>query len=133
MARIVWLVIGLLVLVLMLPQARERVRPQIETVLNPIYRWEARNRVKDISRVLERERSQEHPLPKVRDFQRFLAAREGAQSAVDPWDQPYYLLMTRRTFQVGSAGQDRRPNTADDILSPAEPLDRGPGGPARRR
>lgn len=122
MTRILWLLVFLLAAVLFVKPLRERARPQIEYVLNPIYRWEAKNRVKDIQRVLERERSQERALPRPRDFQRFITAREGARAAIDPWEQPYYLVMTRRTFQVGSMGPDRQRNTVDDILSPPEPL-----------
>lgn len=122
MGRILWILVFLLAAVLFVKPLRERARPQIEYALNPIYRWEARNRVKDITRVLVRERSQERSIPKPRDFQRFLSAREGPQAAVDPWNQPYYLVTTRRTFQVGSMGPDRQLNTADDILSPPEPL-----------
>lgn len=126
MSRIVWLLVFLLAAVLLVKPLRERARPQIEAVLNPIYRWEARNRVKDIQRVLVRERSQERALPRPREFQRFLTVREGAPAAIDPWDQPYYLILTRRTFQVGSMGQDRQRNTSDDILSPPEALVRAP-------
>src|SRR3712207_149086 len=120
MSRILLLLLFLLAAVLTIKPLRERARPQIEYALNPIYRWEAKNRVKDIQRVLERERSQERTLPRPREFQRFITTREGPQAAIDPWNQPYYLVMTRRTFQVGSMGPDRQRNTPDDILSQPE-------------
>ncbi|MBW3571078.1 MAG: hypothetical protein KY467_08225 [Gemmatimonadetes bacterium] len=129
MSRILWVLVLLLATVLLVPSLRERARPQIEYVLNPIYRWEARNRVNAIYRVLERERSQGTGLPTPREFQRFLAAREGAKAALDPWNEPYYLATTRRTFRVGSSGPDRQRNTMDDILSDPRPITASP--PAR--
>jgi hypothetical protein len=81
--------------------------------------------------VLERERSQGGTVPRPKDFNRFLALREGDQAAVDPWNEPYYLITTRRTFRVGSSGPDRQRNTTDDILSEAQPLV-APPRPRRR-
>lgn len=122
MGRILGVLVILLATVLMVPSLRARARPQIEYVLSPVYRWEAKNRVHAIQRVLERERSQGSALPRPKDFNRFLAAREGDQAAVDPWNEPYYLVTTRRTFRVGSSGPDRQRSTTDDILSEAQPL-----------
>ena len=117
MGRILLILVGLLAVVLLVPSLREHVRPQIEYVVNPIYRWETKNRVNQIHRVLERERSQGASLPAPRDFQRFLSSREGPDAAVDPWNEPYFLVTTRRTLRVGSSGPDRQRNTVDDILA----------------
>ncbi|HEX6370300.1 MAG TPA: hypothetical protein VF006_15375 [Longimicrobium sp.] len=117
MSRILWVLVFLLAAVLLVRPLRERARPQIEYVLSPVYRWEARNRVHEIQRVLEAERSQGGTLPRPREFNQFLAVREGAQAALDPWNEPYFLVTTRRTFRVGSSGPDRQRNTTDDILS----------------
>lgn len=122
MGRILGVLVLLLATVLLVPPLRERARPQIEYVLSPVYRWEAKNRVHSIQRVLERERSQGSTLPRPRDFTQFLSAREGPGAAVDPWNEPYYLVTTRRTFRVGSSGPDRQRNTADDILSEAQTI-----------
>lgn len=121
-SRILWGLVIALAVVLMVPQLRARARPQIEYVLNPVYRWEAKNRVTDVQRVLVRERSQGATLPRPRDFTQFLTAREGPQAALDPWSEPYYLVTTRRSFRVGSSGPDRVRNTTDDIVSPAEAI-----------
>ena len=131
LSRILWGLVIALAVVLMVPQLRARARPQIEYVLNPVYRWEARNRVHDVHRVLARERSQGATLPRPRDVSQFLAAREGPQAALDPWSEPYYLVTTRRSFRVGSSGPDRVRNTADDIVSEAEPI--AEVGKTRRR
>lgn len=127
-SRILWVLVFLLAAVLLVPSLRARARPQIEYVLTPVYRWEARNRVNAVLKVLEREQSQGGALPRPRDFDKFLIAREGAEAAVDPWDQPYFLIATRRTFQVGSSGPDRQRNTVDDILSVPEPVTAPPKG-----
>lgn len=121
-SKILWVLVFALATVLLVPSLRERARPQIEYVLTPVYRWEARNRVHAVQKVLEREQSQGGSLPRPRDFSQFLVAREGAEAALDPWEQPYFLIATRRTFQVGSSGPDRQRNTVDDILSAPEPI-----------
>lgn len=117
MGRILGILVVALIAVLTVPALRERARPQIEYVLNPIYRWEAKNRVNEIYRVLERERAQGNGMPRPRDFTEFLAQRDGADASVDPWNVPFYLVASRRTYYVGSSGEDRRRGTADDILS----------------
>lgn len=117
MSRIVWLLVFLLGAVLFVKPLRDRARPEIEFALNPIYTWEAKNRANAISRVLERARAEGTQLPRPRDFQKFLADKEGAEAALDPWGQPYFLHRDHRTFRVSSAGPDRRRNTTDDIHS----------------
>jgi hypothetical protein len=121
-SKLLWVLVILLATVLMVPSLRARARPQIEYVLSPVYRWEAKNRVHAVQKVLEREQSQGGVLPKPREFTTFLTNLEGAKAAVDPWDQPYFLITTRRTFQVGSSGPDRQRNTVDDILSTAQTI-----------
>lgn len=117
MGRIFWILVLALVAVLTVPPLRERARPQIEFALNPLYRWEAKNRVNEIYRVLERERAQGGAIPLPQNFNTFLVERDGAGAAVDPWNVPFFLVATRRSYHVGSAGPDRQRGTADDILS----------------
>ena len=117
MSRIFWILVLAVVAVLTVPPLRERARPQIEFVLNPLYRWEAKNRVNEIYRVLERERAQGSPIPTPRDFNAFLAQKDGADAAVDPWKQPFYLVTARRTYYVGSSGPDRVRGNEDDLVS----------------
>jgi hypothetical protein len=117
MGRFFWILVLALIAVLTVPPLRERARPQIEYVLNPIYKWDARNRVNEIYRVLERERAQGGGMPRPRDFTEFLAARDGADASVDPWKVPFFMVESRHTYYVGSAGPDRLRGTADDIVS----------------
>jgi hypothetical protein len=117
MSRIVWILVFLVAAVLLVKPLRERARPQVEFALNPIYTWEAKNRVNAISRVLVRARAEGSRLPRPRDFQRFLTEREGADAALDPWGEPYFLYRDRQTIRVSSSGPDRTANTDDDIHS----------------
>jgi hypothetical protein len=117
MSRIVWILVLLLGAVLFVKPLRDRARPQLEFALNPLYKWEAKNRVNEISRVLVRVRAEGSKLPRPRDFQQFLADKEGANAALDPWGEPYFLYRDQRVFRVSSAGPDREANTTDDIHS----------------
>ena len=123
MSKVVWILVLLLMAVLFVKPLRERARPQIEFVLNPVYKWDAKNRVNEIYRVMERERSQGVAMPRPRDFQKFLTDREGPNAAVDPWGVPFYLHIGKRSMRVSSAGPDRVAGTADDIHSKPEPLE----------
>ena len=117
MSRIIWILVFLIGAVLFVKPLRDRARPQLEFALNPIYSWEAKNRVNAITRVMVRERAQGTQMPRPRDFQKFLTDREGAEAALDPWGQPYFLYRDRRSFRVSSSGPDRKANTTDDIHS----------------
>ena len=84
MSRIVWILVFLLAAVILVRPLRERAVPQMEFALNPIYEWEAKNRVNSIYRVLERARAEGAALPRPRDFQAFLTEREGAERGPGP-------------------------------------------------
>lgn len=122
MSRIIWILVVLIGAVLFIKPLRERARPQIEFVLNPVYKWEAKNRVNEIYRVIQREKAQGVAVPRPRDFQEFLSRREGPQAALDPWGEPLYLEVGRNTVRVSSAGPDRTAGTADDVHSKPEVL-----------
>jgi hypothetical protein len=120
MSRIFWILVLMIGAVVFVKPLRERASPHVEFALNPLYEWEAKNRVNSIYRVLERARAEGNPLPRPKDFEDFLTEREGAGSALDPWGTAYFLVRERRSFRVSSAGPDRLPNTADDIHSTPE-------------
>jgi hypothetical protein len=117
MSRIVWILVLLLGAVLFIKPLRDEARPRLEFALNPIYKWEAKNRVNEISRVLVRVRAEGSKLPRPRDFYAFLADKEGVDAALDPWGEPYFMYRDQRVFRVSSAGPDRTANTEDDIHS----------------
>ena len=115
--RLVWILVLLIGAVVFVPALRERAVPHVEFALNPLYEWQAKNRVNAISRELVRARAEGTAFPRPREFQAFLAEREGADAALDPWGEPYFLSRDRRSFRVSSAGPDRRSNSEDDIHS----------------
>jgi hypothetical protein len=117
MSRILLVLVLALGAVLIVPPLRERAQPQIEWALTPVYRWQTKNRVNELRRVLAREHSQGASLPRPRDFHTFLSQREGAEAALDTWGQPFYLEVTRQGFRIGSPGPDRVQGTPDDIYS----------------
>lgn len=120
MSRIFWILVLLMGAVVFVKPLREWASPHVEFALNPLYEWEAKNRVNSLYRVLERARAEGNALPRPRDFQDFVAEREGANAALDPWGTPYFLVRDRKFFRVSSAGADRLPNTTDDIHSTPE-------------
>jgi hypothetical protein len=121
MSRILGILVLVVAAVLLFEPLRERARPQIEWALGPAYRWEAKNRVNDLHRVLERERALGSPPPEPRHFQKFITSREGAAAALDPWGEPFFLETTRTTMRVGSPGPDRLRGSQDDIFSRQTP------------
>lgn len=119
------LAIGTVVLV---PALRERAMPYVAPALDPFYSWSARNRVGEIVNLLQEEETLGRSIPTPREFARFVDRRDFQKGAsLDPWGTPFYLHLTRRTYVVGSAGKDRLPRTADDILSEPQPRKGAPG------
>lgn len=117
MSRLLGLLVLLLAAILLVPSLRERARPQIDWALTPLYRWETKNRLNEIHRLLAREHATGGTIPSAREFPVFLENREGVRGATDRWGEPFYLEVDRGSFRVGSAGPDREPGTGDDIFS----------------
>jgi hypothetical protein len=131
-ARIFWLLVAAAAVVALVPPVRERVWPRLQPALNPVYEWNARTRVNDIRDVVKRADATGRNIPTGTAFAQFVDSEDMQEDAsLDPWGTPYYILLDRATFQVGSAGKDREPGTADDILSTPEPLTH-PVDPRRR-
>ena len=120
-SKLFWILLFVVAAVVLVKPLRERATPYMEPALNPVYEWNTRNRVHDLQRLTAREISTTGVLPKPRDFHAFISTLEGGKSAVDSWGQPYYLTVSRRTYQVGSSGRDRVRGTADDIVSVPAP------------
>ncbi|MDB4950141.1 MAG: hypothetical protein JWM27_2790 [Gemmatimonadetes bacterium] len=117
MSRLLLILVALIVLVLVSRPLRERVEPHVQFALDPIYGWSAKNRVTELKKLLEDQKSMGRTLPPPRDFLQFIQQQDPTGGGVDPWGNPYYLLATRTTFQVGSPGKDGVANTTDDVLS----------------
>ena len=131
-ARIFWILVAAAAVVALVPPVRERVWPKLQPALNPVYEWNARTRVNDIRDVVKRADATGRPIPTGEAFAQFVDSEDMQEDAsIDPWGTPYYILLDRASFQVGSAGKDREPGTGDDILSNPEPLSH-PVDPRRR-
>lgn len=119
--------------VVMVPALRERVWPKVQPAFNPLYEWSARNRVNEISDLVKRADSIGHTVPAGGPaFDAFVDAEDTQENAsIDPWGTPYYIVFNGSSFQIGSAGKDRQPNTGDDILSTPNELSHPPEGGRR--
>jgi hypothetical protein len=73
--------------------------------------------VGELEKLLEQQVSAGRPIPPPRDFLGFIVREDPSGGGVDPWGNPYYLLSTRSTFQVGSPGPNGEAGDADDIVS----------------
>jgi hypothetical protein len=117
MGRLFAVLLLLIVVVIVSRPLRQRVEPHVQFALDPIYGWSAKNRVAELEKLLEDQKSMGRPIPPPRDFLQFIQQQDPTGGGVDPWGNPYFLIATRTTFQVGSAGKDGQPQTDDDILS----------------
>src|SRR5687767_3763967 len=90
MSRIIWILVFLIGAVLFVKPLRDRARPHIDSALTPVYKWDAKNRVNEVYRLLQRERATGGLVPAPRDFEKFLVQREGPDAALDPWGQPFF-------------------------------------------
>jgi hypothetical protein len=131
-AKIFWLLVAAVAVVVLVPPVREKVWPKVQPALNPVYQWSARNRVNQIRDVVKRADSVGRPVPTGVEFAHFVDTEDMQQDAsIDPWGTPYYITFSGATFQVGSAGRDLQAGTGDDILSSPEQLSH-PVDPRRR-
>jgi hypothetical protein len=131
--KIVLLALLAVAAVVMVPSLREKVWPKVQPALNPLYEWSAKNRVNEIRDLVKRADAIGHTVPADGPgFAAFVDREDMQQNAADdPWGTPYYIVATGTTFQIGSAGRDRQPGTADDILSAPDVLSRPPDGGRR--
>lgn len=121
MSRVILLLlIGVLVVVIWRP-ARETLQPHVQFAFDPVYEWNTRNTVSELTGLVRHQQTLGRTMPRPDDFSEFVEREKGKGAAADPWGTPYYLLVTRRTYQVGSAGPDRLPETADDLVGEEVP------------
>jgi hypothetical protein len=119
-SKVILIVLLLVLGVLITPSLRERAIPHVQFALDPVYTWNTRNQLTDMQRFVERSRT----LPEPRNFSAHLERERGSGSSTDPWGNPYYLLRTRQTYQIGSPGPDGIAGTADDIVTEPTPVPR---------
>jgi hypothetical protein len=100
------------------PATQQRLLKDTAFLRNPYHRWQAKNRVEEITRHLEHQASTRGDFPTRLNFEQYLQEQEPDRSTLDPWGTPYYLEPRSFHVRIGSAGQDRAVGTEDDILSP---------------
>ena len=119
MGRLLLLLLVVAFVVAINPSLRAKAAPYVQPALDPLYAWSAKGKVQDIAQALEGERTAGRAVPGPREFEDFLRRHYvEADAHLDPWGTPYFLKRERGAVRVGSAGTDRRPHTADDLLSP---------------
>jgi len=133
MSRIFLLILGLAAAVVLVPALRERARPHLQPALDPIYEWNARNRVKEIANLVTRADAIGRLPEGDSQFPTFVENEDTRVNAsIDPWGSQYYMVTSRTGFRVGSPGRDRTRNTTDDIITPELPLKAQAMGSRRR-
>lgn len=126
-SKIFWLLVAAVAVVVLVPPVRERVWPKLQPALNPVYEWSAKSRVNEIRGLVKRADAVGRTIPTGDAFAQFVNTEDMQENAaVDPWGDPYYIVISGVNFQVGSAGKDRTAGTEDDILSNPEPLSHPP-------
>jgi hypothetical protein len=131
MSKFILFLLLVVAAIVMVPAARERVRPKLQPALDPVYAWSTRNRISALVELVREQEMLGQPIPKPAEFSRFVENRDVTRDgSVDAWGTPFYLHVTRRgLYTVGSAGKDRIVGTGDDITGTGQA--RNP--PARRR
>lgn len=131
-SKIFWALVALAAVVALVPPVREKVWPKLQPALNPVYQWNAKNRVNELRTLVKRADALGRTIPTGDGFAQFVDIEDMQENASrDPWGTPYYITFSGVTFQVGSAGKDRVAGTGDDILSRPEPLSHPPGDQRR--
>ncbi len=122
-SKLFWALVLAVAVVVMVPPVRARVWPKVQPAFNPLYEWNAKNQVNELRDMVKRADATGRTVPTDERFSAFVNSEAMTQDAsVDPWGTPYYISLNGNTFQVGSAGKDLQPGSADDILSAPEPL-----------
>lgn len=126
-AKLFWALVLAVAVVVLVPPVRQKVWPKLQPALNPVYEWNAKNEVNEIKSLVKRADAMGRTVPTDDGFSTFVNQEAMQQDAsTDPWGTPFYLVLNGNQFQVGSAGKDRQPGTADDILSNPESLSHVP-------
>lgn len=119
-----------------IPALRERVEPRVVPVWDsglrrldpvidwakvPIDRWAAQHEAEAIARMVRSRAQMSNSLPLPSEFKDYLRRNwRGGKQGLDPWGNWYYLVVTRDSITVGSAGPDGERNTEDDIRASVE-------------
>lgn len=94
----------------------QKLGPTFERGFAPFYRWLAEHEMRMIALELRRRSLALQGVPQPREFSRFLQqSRLISRGSLDPWGNEYFLILTRDTIVVLSAGPDGERGTEDDL------------------
>lgn len=100
----------------------DRASPLLHKLIEPSQEGAARQKGRQLLRLLVIERNQGRPLPEPHDFARWVNHRMNASDgATDPWGRSYYFQRQGGRIVVGSPGPDGLVGTNDDITVSAQP------------
>jgi hypothetical protein len=118
MATRILLVLLVLAATLLHPGLREWATTAVGAAVNAPSVRRSTARVEAVTRLLERESADGHPLPRGdTELRELLQRREGAEIGPDDaWGTPLYIHRHLFRVQIGSAGPDRISGTPDDIV-----------------
>jgi|SRR5690606_6834388 len=89
---------------------------QLRPVLNPVFRWSAKNELRRIAIDLRERAASFRPLPDPAHFEAYLRRQtHSGRDGRDPWGVPYRFVLTRDSIILSSAGPDMKHGTADDV------------------
>lgn len=98
-----------------------RLEPVIEWAMVPVHRWAAQHEAQAIGRMLRSRAGASDRLPLPSEFPDYLRRNwRGGRQGKDPWGNWYYLVVTRDSITIGSAGPDQERDTEDDIRASVE-------------
>lgn len=98
------------------PAARVFGADATRPVLEPVFRWQARQEMTSIAHELQLyERENLGRIPDARRFQTWLESSFAGNATMDSWGTPYSLRLSRDSFAIESWGPDRTYDTADDM------------------
>jgi|DewCreStandDraft_2_1066082.scaffolds.fasta_scaffold00081_49 hypothetical protein len=122
MGRLLLVLVLAVGLVALSPPLRRRaepyVRPALQRVLDPVYRWQTRSRVQELARYLAAQSAAGVDFPSPQEFPSLYRRLYPGENGLDPWGHPYQLrAVDRNVWVVASNGPDGQRNTPDDIVS----------------
>ena len=126
-SKLFWALVLAVAVVVLVPSLRAKVWPKVQPAFDPLYEWNAKNEVHGLRDMVKRADATGRTVPTDERFSSFVNSEAMQEDAsIDPWGTPFYITVSGNTFQVGSAGKDREPGTADDIVSAPEPMTHAP-------
>jgi hypothetical protein len=114
--RLLLLVVLAVATWLYFPESRVLAADAARPVLNPVFRWQARQEMTNIAHEMQLyERENLGRIPDARRFQGWLLSSFDGDATIDSWGTPYSLRLSRDSFAIESWGPDKAYDTTDDL------------------